>query len=145
MTTEASWEPVLATLDHYRALLLGRVADQLTYTVPMLGVPPTAEDPIAHHQRQMYLCVERLHDGLQAARLNEQLLVHEFEWASDALTRWGVTAEHLDELIDRYVSTALAIGSWRPAERAVLEAIRAYLREIARRCFPADEGTGPSP
>lgn len=136
MTSDPSWEPVLAKLDHYRTLILGRVADQLTYTIPMLGVAPISSDPLADHQGQMYATVARLHDGLQAARLNEKLLVQELEWAAEVLPRWGVTAAHFTDMVDRYVSTAQAVGDWGGQERQVLEAIRAYLRELARASFP---------
>lgn len=136
MPIAADWDPVLEALDQNRALLLGQSADQLTYTIPMLGVPRTAADPFAYHQRHMYENVERLHDSLQTVRLDERLLTYEFEWAAETLSRWGFTAGHLEELIDCYVSTAQAIGSWRPGELRVLEAIRSYLRGIARATFP---------
>lgn len=141
MTPAADWAPVLARLERYRALVLGMAAEELTYSLPMLAVPPTAGDPLAQHQRQMYATVERLHDALQAVQLSEQLLVHEFTWGAQVLPRWGVRVEHVEEMIDRYIGAAGAGGAWSPAELAVLEAIRAYLRGVARAAFAASGST----
>lgn len=136
MSITTDWDEVLEALEHNRALILGKAADEITYTIPMLAVPRTAADAFAHHQRQMYESVERLHDSLQALRLHERLLLDEFKWAAEALPRWGVTAEHLEELIDCYLRTAQVVASWKPEELRVLEAIRDYLRDIARTTFP---------
>lgn len=141
MTIPPRWDAALATLDQYRSALLGHVADQLTFTVPLLAVPPTAADPAGHHQRQMYASVARLHDSLQAARLHEQLLVHELAWAGQVLPRWGVSVEHLMLLIDTYVSSAQALGTWGPEEREVLEEIRGYLHQLALTAFRAPSRT----
>lgn len=144
MSIAVGWEAVLTRLEHNRALLLGTVADELTYTLPMLAVPQTAADPVAYHQRQIYATVERLHDSLQAVALSEQLLAHEFAWAAQSLPRLGVSAEHLAQMIDGYVSAARSIGTWGPGERAALEEIRAYLRGLVSTVFQAGEGPQPA-
>lgn len=142
MAMPPEWDSVLERLEHHRALLLGRATDELTYSIPILAAPPAA-DAFGHHQRQLYTTVERLHDGLQAMRLDERLLVYEFEWGGQVLPRLGVTVEHLEELIDRYVSAAHGLDIWAPGEGGVLEAIRAYLRRLARATFPAGVGARP--
>ncbi|NTU79669.1 MAG: hypothetical protein HGA45_09730 [Chloroflexales bacterium] len=136
MSIPAQWDAVLDALEQHRAMLLGRVADELTYTIPLLAVPPAVADFAAVHQRQMAATVARLHDGLQAARLHEQLLVYEFAWGAQALSRWGVMAEHLAQLIDTYIQAALALDSWAPEARGILEELRDYLHGLAHRTFP---------
>ncbi|NTU79066.1 MAG: hypothetical protein HGA45_06645 [Chloroflexales bacterium] len=136
----ARWDAVLTTLDQNRALLLGLVADQLTYTIPLLAVPPTATDFAREHQRQMYDALASLHDTVQAAWVHEQVLVDEFVWAGRVLTRWGVTSEHVAQMIDCYVSTAQTLRPWEPEAQRVLEELRDYLHHLARTTFPATEG-----
>lgn len=144
MSIPAQWDAVLDALEQHRAVLLGRVADELTYTIPLLAVPPAVADFAAVHQRQMAATVARLHDGLQAARLHEQLLVHEFAWGAAVLPRWEVTAAHLAQLIDTYIQAALTLRSWEPEARAVLNELRDYLHGIARRTFPPGEEPRPA-
>jgi hypothetical protein len=135
MPLRPGWEAILTTLEHHRAALIGAVADELTFTIPLLAVPPTAADPAGHHQRQMVATVARLHDILQTARLDEQLLVYEFAWVARVLPGWGVGATEVVRLIDAYHASALVLASWSAAERAVLEEIRAYLHQITATTF----------
>lgn len=144
MSLPARWDVVLTRLEQERAVLLGQVADELTYTIPLLAVPPTAPDFAAYHQRQMLATVERLHDNLQAARLNEQLLVHEFAWAARVLPRWGVTAEHLATVIDTYVQIARTLATWEPEALELLEELRSYLHQVARMAFPVSAESVPA-
>lgn len=139
MTIPLTWDGALARLDQYRAVLLGQVADELTYTIPLLAVPPTAADLAAYHQRQMYETVARLHDYLQTARLHEQLLVDEFVWAAGTLPHWGVTVAHIAQMINCYLDTAQRLGTWEAPELGVLGEIRAYLLQIAHTTFSATE------
>lgn len=142
MSALSRWGDIIAALELHRAALIGAVADELTFTIPLLAVPPTAADPAGHHQRQMAETVARLHDILQAARLDEQLLVHEVVWAARVLPRWGVDATHVDQLIDSYHAKVLVLGSWGDAERAALEELRAYLHQLAATAFAGVEGSG---
>jgi hypothetical protein len=142
MPAMAHWEPVLVRLEEFRAVLLGQVAEELTFSVPLLSIPPQAADPAGYHQRQMVATAARLHDSLQSARLDEQLLVYEFVWAAQVLPRWGVCVEDFEQLVDAYLSSAEQLGTWKDAERVVLEEMRGYLLRLTVTTFSLSEGSG---
>lgn len=132
MTISALWDEVLETLDALRAPLIGLVADDLTYTLPMLAIPENTFDLLGLQQRHMLTTVARLHDALQAARLNWGLISYEYEWAAQSLPRFGVTEQHQQILLESYFATALKLRSWQPHEQGALAAIQKELSRILR-------------
>lgn len=132
MSIATTWDTTLTQLDQYRAVLLGTVVDALTYSLPMVGIPSTVPDFATYHQQHISDIVNRLHDSLQAVRLHEQLLIDEFTWMVHQLTRNGLQLPHIAEVIDQYVVTAQALGTWKPDQLQHLDAIRSYLYDLAQ-------------
>lgn len=138
MSIPAEWDEVLMTLEAHRALLLGLVAEELTYTVPIVAVYDSAPDFAIQHQRQMLQTTERFHDTLQAARLDWELVVHEFRWSAATLPQRGITHKHLLTLIATYFAAAFRLHQWSSSEERALEDLSTKLYELVLSTYPKE-------
>lgn len=115
------------------------VADSLAYALPMVGLSPALEDRAARHHERMRTTAQRFHQAVQTGVLFDwSMVAHEFSWGGRVLPRHGVTADHLQTLIDTYFQAAATLP-WGEEERAALERIAAKVRALAAQEFAAEE------
>jgi hypothetical protein len=124
-TTEHTVAQRLAEL---RSPILAQVADQLSATLPMIGVAPYNPGRDASHHANMYATAQRFHDLVQlGATIDWGMIRFEYAWAARTLRPKGVTWDHQTFLIETYFAIASRLANWSDEERAILGQIARHL------------------